>query len=188
MDRSIALVLGAAIWVASAHAELQLSPKVSEYELDGAKLKKLAFSDGGKTVTYQAPRGWDYSGNGTLLTLRPPNKGLAEATITRIPLSQPGNFSDESLKNLVNEATLLVPKGGENIRVISEEKNPLMIQGKETFLITLSYTLSGQNLSRSILFLNRGNEQIRFQLTCLEADFKVLQQAFLASQYTWQNL
>jgi hypothetical protein len=42
--------------------------------------------------------------------------------------------------------------------------------------------------SRSTLFLNRGNEQIRFQLVFHQADFKELQKAFLGSQYSWQNL
>jgi hypothetical protein len=55
-------------------------------------------------------------------------------------------------------------------------------------LVTLSYTFYGQKYGRSILFLNRGNEQIRFQLTCPDRDFQELHRAFLASQYTWQNL
>ena len=152
------------------------------------KFKRLAFSDGATTVTYQSPRGWEYSGNSTQLTLRPPNKTQAEATVTRVPLPQPGSFDEESLKKLVSEAIALLPKGSENINVVSQEKNPLMIQGKETFLVTLNYTLFGQKYARSILILNRGKEQIRSQLTCREADFKELQQAFLRSQYTWQQL
>jgi len=184
------LILGLAGWllVASARANLNLTPKLSQYELDGVKFKQLAFSDGSQTVTYAPPRGWDYSGSSTQLTLRPPNTPQAEATITRVPLSQPGSFDDESLKKLVSEAAARVPKGSENISIVSQEKNPLMIQGKETFLITLSYTFYGQKYGRSILFLNRGNEQIRSQLTCHEADFNDLHGAFLRSQYTWQNL
>jgi hypothetical protein len=188
MVRSLTLVLGGALFIAVAHAELQFTPKVSEYKADGATLKHLEFSDGGKTVTYQAPRGWDFSGNSTQLTLRPPNKAQAEATITRVPLSQPGSFDDESLKKLVSDAVAQVPKGSENISVISQEKNLVMIDHKETFLIALSYSFYGQKYGRSILFLNRGNEQIRSQLTCHEADFKELHGAFLRSQYTWQNL
>jgi hypothetical protein len=182
------LLLLSALLAGSAQAELLLTPQISEYELDGVKFHRLAFSDGGKVVTYQSPRGWEYSGSGTRLTLRPPKKAQAEATITRIPLPKPGSFDEESLKKLVEEAVAQVPRGSENINVVSQEKNPLMIQGKETFLVTLSYTAYGQQYGRSILFLNRGNEQIRSQLTCREADFKELQQAFLASQYTWQQL
>ena len=188
MVRSLTLVIGGAFFIGSLHAELLLTPRILEYEREGGKVKQLAFSDGVTTVTYQSPRGWDYSGSATQLKLRPPNKTQAEATITRVPLSQPGSFDDESLKKLVSEAVALAPKGSENISVVSQEKNPLMIQGKETFLITLSYTFYGQKYGRSILILNRGNEQIRSQLTCREADFKELQRAFLTSQNSWQNL
>ncbi len=188
MVRFLTLFSSAAFFIASAHAELLLMPKVSEYKADGATFKHLEFSDDEKKVTYQSPRGWDYSGSATQLTLRPPNKPQAEATITRVPLSQPGSFDDESLKKLVSEAVALLPKGSENTSVVSQEKNPLMIQGKETFLITLSYTFYGQKYGRSILILNRVNEQIRSQLTCREADFKELHRAFLGSQYSWQNL
>ena len=188
MVRSLIHAVIAALLIVSARAELQLTPSVVQYELDGVKLKQLAFSDGAKQVTYQAPRGWEYSGSATQLTLRPPNKPQGEATITRIPLPQPGSFDDESLKKLVTEAVASVPKGSENVTVVSQEKNPLLINRKETFLMTLAYNFYGASYSRSILFLNRGNEQIRFQLTCHQADFNELQKAFLGSQYSWQNL
>jgi hypothetical protein len=188
MVHSLALALCSAFFVASVHGDLSLTPRVVEYEKEGGKYKELAFSDGSKTVTYQAPHGWDYSGSATQLTLRPPNKAQAEATVTRVPLSKPGTFDDESLKKLVTEAVASVPKDSESVTVVSQEKNPLMIDRKETFLITLSYTFYGQKYGRSLLFLNRGNEQIRSQLTCREADFEELHRAFLRSQYTWQNL
>lgn len=190
MVRSLTIILSGAFLIAAvAHAGLQLTPRLAEYKGDGATFKHLEFSDGnGKTVTYQSPRGWEYSGNSTQLKLRPPNKVQAEATITSVSLEQPGNFGEESLKKLVSDAIALVPKGSENISVVSQEKNLVMIEYKETFLITLRYTFYGENYGRSILFMNRGNEQIRSQLNCREVDFKELHQAFLRSQYTWQNL
>jgi hypothetical protein len=188
MVRAVGLVLSAALCVASAHAELLLTPKLVEYKADGATFKRLEFSDDGKRVTYESPRDWDYSGNSTQLTLRPPNKAQADATITRVPLSQPGSFDQESLQKLVSDSVALVPKGSENISVVSQDKNSVMIQSKETFLITLSYTFYGQKYGRSILFLNRGNEQMRFQLTCRQADFEELHRAFLRSQHSWHNL
>jgi hypothetical protein len=174
--------------VATAEAELRLSPQPSEYELDGVKLHQIAFADGNKKVTYQPPRGWTYSGSPTQLILHPPNKTQAEATITRITLTATGKFDDETLKKLVVQATEALPRGSEKITVISQEKNPLMINGKETFLVIVGYTLFGQAYNRSILFLNREKEQIRFQLVCSEADFKELHKVFLGSHYSWQNL
>jgi|ERR1043166_422620 hypothetical protein len=188
MVRSLTLILSGALFVTTLRAELQLTPKVVEYKADGATLKHLEFSDAGKTITYQSPRGWDFTGSSTQLTLRPRDKTQVEATISRVALSQPANFDEESLKKLVGEAVMLVPRGGEKVTVVSQEKNSVLIQGRETFLITLSYMFFGQEYRRSILFLNRGNEQIRSQLTCRAADFDQLHSAFLHSQLSWQNL
>src|ERR1700736_6368433 len=187
MVRPVILAIAASLLFADvAKTELVLTPTVDEYVLEGTKLKQLAFLDGGQKVTYQSPRGWAYSGSATQLTLHPPNKARAEATITRIALSQPGQFDDETLKKLVAEAVALVPKGSSNVTVESQEKNPLLINRKETFLIVLNYNLFGQAYNRSILFLNRGKEQIRFELVCRSADFKELEKAFLRSQYSWE--
>jgi len=172
----------------SARAELDLTPKPFSYELDGVKFNQLAFSDGSKIVTYAPPRGWDYSGSAAQLILQPPGKAQAEAKITKGTLSQPAGFDEETVKKLVQEVTASVPDGSTNVQLVSQQKNPLMIERKETFLVILSYNLSGGAFSRSILFLNRGKEQMRFQLTSRQADFKELQKAFLGSQYSWQNL
>src|SRR3979411_2223571 len=139
MGPSLKLILVGTFFVASARAELLLTPSIDEFELDGAKLKQLAFQDGGKKVTYQSPRGWDYSGGATQLTLRPPKKTQAEATITRIPLPAPGVFDGETLKKLVADPAALAPKGSQNVAIISQEKNPLLINRKETFLVVVNY-------------------------------------------------
>jgi hypothetical protein len=189
MDRALILALSGWLFVVSANAELQLNPKISEYQLDGVKLKQLAFSNGtGKDATYSPPRGWDYSGSANQLTLHPPNKSQAEATITRLSLPEAASFDDETAKKLVNEALASVPKGSTSVQLVSQEKSPLMIERKETLLVIFTYNFYGETYGRSILFLNRGKEQIRFQLTSRQADFKDLHKAFLSSQYSWQNL
>ena len=188
MVRPLILALAGSLLIAPARAELDLTPKLSEYELDGVKFKQLAFSDGSKIVTYAPPRGWDYSGSATQLTLRPPGKTEAEAKITKVALSQPASFDEETVNKLVQKAIASVPPGATNIQLVSQEKNPLMIERKETFLVTLSYNLHGAAYNRSILFLNRGREQIQFQLSCRRADFRELQAAFFDTQHSWQNL
>jgi hypothetical protein len=92
------------------------------------------------------------------------------------------------VKNLLAEAIASVPEDSVEITVTSQEVNPLHIGGKGTFLVTLSYTLHALEYCRSILFLNRADDQIRLQLTSPSADFQDLQRAFMASQYSWQNL
>jgi hypothetical protein len=189
MVRSLALIVSSLLFVGTARADLQLSPKIVEYELDGVKFKHLAFSDGsGKEITYAPPRGWELSGNASQLSLYPPNKSHAEAIISKVSLPHSESFDDETIRRLVDEALVSVPKSSTDVRLTSEEKSPLKIQRKETLLLILTYNLYGQSCSRSILFLNRDKEQIRFELTCRQADFNELHKAFLGSQYSWHNL
>jgi hypothetical protein len=107
---------------------------------------------------------------------------------SKVSLPKLASFDDETLKKLVGEALASVPRGSTDAQLVSQEKNPLMIERKETFLVVFTYILYGQSYSRSSLFLNRDKEQIRFQLACRQTDFKELQKAFLGSQYSWQNL
>ena len=183
------LLLVGAVFIASARADLQLTPKISESWVDGAKIKLLAFSDGsGKDVTYGPPTGWEYSGNSTRFSLHPPKKPQALGTITSIKLSHPAVFDDETMKTLMAEVLASVPAGSADVTLVSQEKNPLMIARKETFLIIVSYTFYGENYQRSMMFLNRGSEQVRFQFVSHAVDFRELQAAFQRSHLTWQNL
>ena len=182
------LILITACAAASARAELQLIPTLSEYELEGVKFSRLAFRDAGKTPTYQPPRGWDYSGSGDRLILRPAAKSQAEAIISRAALPQPCTLDDENLKKLAAEALTCAPKGGGAAKIISQEKNPLHIDGKETFQVLISYELQGQTFERSILFLNRQSDQLRFQLAAPARDFKELEAVFQSSLCSWRNL
>ena len=189
MVNSLRLLAVGALFIASAHADLQLSPKVCEAWMDGAKIKFLAFPDGnGKDVTYNPPTGWDYSGSSTRFTLRPPNTLKAVGTIARVSLNQPAVFDDETMKTLTAEVLASVPRGSRNIVLVSQEKNPLLIAGKETFLVIISYTFDGDDYQRSMMFLNRGKEQVRFQFVSRAVDFKPCQTAFQRSHFTWRNL
>jgi hypothetical protein len=64
----------------------------------------------------------------------------------------------------------------------------LLIDRKETFLAVISYDYYNQSYQQSVMFLNRTNEQIHFQVTCDRTAFRELQKAFENSHYSWQNL
>jgi hypothetical protein len=177
-----------ALAVNSVRADLQLTPSISEYELEGVKFKQLAFHDGEKQPTYQPPRGWDYAGSGDRLTLHPPGKSQAEGAISRVAPPEHSNSTEDNSKKLVAEAIASVPKGSSAVTVISQQASPLRISGKEAFQVVLSYSLLGQTFDRSILFLNRDRDQLRFQFVAREPDFKDLQSAFQKSLCTWRNL
>jgi hypothetical protein len=64
----------------------------------------------------------------------------------------------------------------------------VLIEGKPTFLVIINFELYGTPQSRSVMFLNREGEQLRFQLTCPQTKFAELQKQFFGSQFSWQNL
>jgi hypothetical protein len=188
MVRPLIILLSIGAFASWARGELQFAPSLREYETEGVRGSLLAFHDKkGQEITYQQPPGWQYSGSGAKLVLRPP-KVQAEATIETLPLSQPGSFDDESAKKLVDSALLALPKGSSDAAVDAEQKSPLRISGKETFLVTISYQFFGERYKSCVVFLNRENEQIRFRLTARAADFPKLQGVFFSSLCTWHNL
>lgn len=189
VTRPLIITVFSVLLALDARADIAFTPTESEYRVEGMTLKQLAFSDdGGKTITYQQPPGWKYSGNTNSLTLQPPNTVDAEGTITKTMLPQPGIFDEETMKKLTEEALASVPKPSSNVTLVSQENSPVRIGGKDTFLVIVSYTFNKENYERSTMFLNRGNEQVRFQFVSRAAEFNELQRAFLGSQFTWQNL
>jgi hypothetical protein len=184
--RSLLLLL--LLVAGSARAELRFSFRLQETELDGVKLRQLVFSDGGKLVTYGPPRGWQYFGEDDRLRLLPPAGQPGEAVVTRARLVQPQAFDEPTMKRLTDEVVASVPNGAKRVTVVSQQKNPLLIEQKETYLVIVSFELYGTPQGRSVLFLNRQGEQLQFQLTCPQAKFADLQKQFFGSQFSWQNL
>jgi len=171
-----------------ARAELQFTFQLQETDLDGIKLRQLIFSDGAKPVSYAPPRGWQYFGGDDRLRLLPPAGQPGEAVICRTKLAQPQVFDDATIRRLTDEVVASVPSGAKRVSVISREKNRLLIDQKETFLVVINFELYGTPQSRSVMFLNRPGEQIRFEFTCPQTQFTALQKQFLGSQFSWQNL
>lgn len=172
----------------SARAELQLVPTISTYDLDGATFAQLSFPDGAKKVTYQPPRRWTWNGSSNQLVLHPPNDSRAEVTISRQELGLPGPGAPDDIAKLAEQVTASLPEGATNVSVIKQEQSALQIGSKPASLVVVKYDSFGQHYIRSELLLRRADDQIRFRLISLANEFEPLQAAFLASQYSWQNL
>lgn len=188
MARSLIAVSAILVTIASARGDLNLNPSRGEYLLEGMKFEQLIFWDGLKKVSYAPPRGWKFSGSPDRFLLYPPGKSTVEASITRTILAQPYSLDEAVTKKLTETALGSVPGGSTSVTVIGQEKNAFMLGGNESLLITLSYTLGGERCKRSVMFLNRGKEQLRFQFSSREVDFDELEGAFKRSHLTWQNL
>jgi hypothetical protein len=182
------LLLGTMIALVPARADLKLAPQPSTYQIEGVTLPRVLFHDGDKPVTYVPPKGWKYSGSETALRLWPNGNTQAEATITKLPLPKNVAFDEGSRPSLIEQVTAGLPAESNNVQVVNQELNPVRIGGKDTFLVTVSFTSHGDDFTRSVIFLNREQDQIQFRLSCRTSDFPALQKAFLQSQFTWRNL
>ncbi len=187
MVSPIITLVSTLLLASTVYAELNLTPTLQEYEGDGVKFTQLTFHNGDKVATYSPPRGWDYNGSSKRLVLRPKDKVQAEATIYSIPQKEAQSFDDPTIKKLIEE-TVASAGSASTVTVLAQQLDPLMIERKETFLVAVKYNLNGLPFVRSIIFLNRQGEQLRFQLICREADYKELHKAFQGSLFSWQNI
>jgi hypothetical protein len=188
MVSSVRFTLALLLSVICVRAELHFTFQNQESDLDGVKLHQLVFTDGGKHITYAPPRGWQYFGEEDRLRLLPPAGKPGEALIFRIPLQQPQVFDERTTKSLADEVIASVPSGAKRVSLLSQQKPPLLIEGKETFLVIVNFEQYGAPQTRSVMFYNRTTEQLRFQLTCPQANFAELQKQFFSSHFSWQNL
>jgi hypothetical protein len=172
-----------------ARAELLLNPETAIYELDGFKFERLVVYDGSHKITYSPPTGWHYSGQGDRLKLWPPHTPEAEAIVTRRKMAEVTPFDEAGIKRLTDEVVAALPPGARQVNIVSQIKDPVIIEQKGTYLCVVEYEQASVFWSRSVLFLNRSaTEQLQFQLTSRRGDFASLEKAFQASQFSWQNL
>jgi hypothetical protein len=167
-------------------AAIDLDPVPGERILDGIKFPQLSFKQDGKKIVYEQPRDWTYSGGGGSIKFTPPHLAQAQAEIDQSPLQKPQNLDEETVKALQAQVLASVPPNSQKVTLVSEEKNPLLINNNETYAVTISYIAFGQEFQRSVLFLNLPDTQVRFRVTTRKADFEKVNRAFRGSLFSWQ--
>ena len=170
-------------------AELNLSPREEKFELDGTKLTHLVFENGTtKRTSYQPPKQWNYSGSDNKLQLQPPEKGQADVAISKVPRQDAIPFEETNREKLKQNAIASLSEDCSDIKVESEESNPVQISGRNTYLLQLSYTRFGEKFKRYFLLVDLPNGQLLCQLTSRERDYERLVNAFQHSLCSWQHL
>jgi hypothetical protein len=169
-----------------ATAQLSLTPTISERTQEGVVFRQLQFSDSGKKVTYEQPRGWTYSAQGKQkIVFFPPNPRQTKAEIEAgLPLL-PAKFDEEGLKQLKSIFLSLLPKESEEIEV-TEQSNPVHINGRESHEFTAVFVNHGQRYRMSVLFANLEREQLRCKVIAAPIDFEQAHQRFIESLYGLQ--
>jgi hypothetical protein len=161
----------------SASAALDLTPTPGVRELEGIKFQQLLFHDGNRTVSYEAPRGWNYYGGGNRLELIPQNLSLAKASIDVRPLSA----TAISVADLQAAALRDVPEMAGNSQLFAENGEAVAIDGQATVEVTIGYTISGQRFAKSVYLLPRSDCELVFTVISRATDFEKVRGAFQQS-------
>jgi hypothetical protein len=188
MMKAASPLLLIAVLANSCFGAIDFNPASGERVLDGVKFQQLIFQQGGRKITYEQPRGWKYIGDSSRIAFTPPQVSQAEACIEQSLLSTPANFDEPTIKALQEKVLVSVPAGSQKIELVSAEKNPLIVNQHETFEVIVSYENAGLAFSRSVLFLNLPDTQLRFCVTARKADFEKIHKAFRGSIFSWQWL
>src|SRR6266705_6150941 len=163
-----------AIAAASADAGIDLTPTAVEYTSEGIKYQRLIFQQDKRRVEYNPPPGWTFRGSVERLQLTPTEKHFAEALIEAVPLTKPQPLDEKVIKALEQQFISSVPSGSQFVTVVSEERNPLLLDGTPTFEVTVSYELIGEKFLKSALFVNLSDTQLIFRLAARKDDFDAL--------------
>jgi hypothetical protein len=185
----LGMLLLASTFVPAMFAAIDFMPTAEERVLEGIKFPQLIFHDDkGRKISYEQPRGWAYSGDSSRIRFTPPDVPQAVAEIAQVPLLKPEVFDDETITRLQNKAMGEVPRDSQGTVLLNAEKNPLMINARETFEVTVGYQLYGESYVQSVLFVNMEDTQLTCRFVGRKRDFAKLHQAFRGSLCSLQWL
>lgn len=172
-------LLGPPLWCA--FAEIDFTPTAGERTFAGIKFPELYFHEKDRRISYEQPRGWKYSGDSSRIRFTPPDVPQAFGEISQTPLPALQNFDELTMKRLQDQLLASLPPDSRNVAILSTEKNPLVIDARETFEVTVSYELYSERYHQSVLFMNLPDTQLSFRFLARKPDFEKLHRAFRES-------
>jgi hypothetical protein len=163
---------------------IDFTPSSGQRELEGMVFPQLLFHQDGRVISYEPPRGWVLHGSSSQLILTLPETGLARATVDQVFLPAPQGFDAATIKNLRQIVLGSLPPDAEKVQLLSEEANPVRINGQDSYEIRASYSYFGQDQRISVIFANLGDLQLRFRFAANKKHFDALYRAFRGSLFS----
>jgi hypothetical protein len=182
------IAVGFVVIAAIAKAGIDLTPTPMEYMSEGIKYQKLIFRNDQQRVEYDPPPGWSFRGSADRVQLTPTKKRFAEALIEAVPLAGPQPLDEKVVKALEQQFISSLPSGSQFVTVVSEERNPVLLDGSPTFEVTACYQLIGEKFLKSALFVNLPDTQLIFRLAARKDDFEALHADFKRSILSWHRV
>lgn len=184
MRTLLTTVLASSALLPCAGGPIDFTPTTGERVLENVVFPQLVLHQDGHAITYERPRNWTFTGGAAQLKLTPPDISQAQATIEQVALPGPQVFDVEAAADLRKVVLGSIPGDAQGAKVVAEEQNPVAINRRASYAITVNYSYFGQDYAVSVLFANLGDTQLRARLMARKADFEVLQRAFRSSLFS----
>jgi hypothetical protein len=163
-------------------AALDLTPIPSIRDGEGTPFHEILFHDGTKTVHYDPPPGWTFSGGGSQVKLIPPGLSQAEGTIEAAPASDEKTSREARLPQLRDAVLRLAPAGAEHAELAPDDgEGGIQVDGKSTIEIGMTYLFAGVRFQTAVFYLDLPNNQVKFRLVSKAEDFAKLRAVFRKS-------
>jgi hypothetical protein len=185
-SRICVLALVSVPFTAAVHGQMDFSPTINRYMSEGAEYANASFKDGKKNVSIAVPRTWSVRGDASQLQFIPPNESLAEGLIQSVPVKGMIRFDEATVKSLAQQILSMVPSGSQGVTLISQQENPVIINGNLSYEFVVSYQTLGKTFLRSVVVVACPDQQLVFRLTAPKSVFADLNRSFRQSIYSWQ--
>ena len=100
------------------------------------------------------PRRWNTSSTPTDVTSSPPDRPTDQFRLEKSAFTPDLPFQDKGLEAYRARLLATMPKGAQNVRVVSEQADPLPMFGWKDYEFVVDYDFYGQSFRRGTLFIN----------------------------------
>jgi len=182
----IALIAGCSWGLGSLWAApVDFTPRPFVTELDGVKFQDIKFIQGGQEICYRPLQGWVASGSPEVARFRPDSESAVRVEFTHSDGTSAPAWDEEGVKDLRQRAMAVLPPVQE-LKLLSELRSPLQMNGHATIAFTYSGVLFSQKYKIYLLLLPLESEQFNFFLYAPEKDFDKASKLFLSSLFGLQ--
>lgn len=189
MRSFLGLLAGSALTLlGTAQGSIDFNPTSAERTLEGSVFHQLVFHENGRSIAYEPPAGWNYSGDHNTIVFTPANFPMARARIEQTDLPAPQPIDATMSEALKAQALALVPPGAQKVAFVSEEQSPIRIAGQPTYEAVIGYELYAQEYRFGVLFANVGKTQLRFRVLARKENFDKVHLPFRGSLCSLQWL
>ena len=166
--------------------EIDFTPTLQRYMSEGAEYANASFKDGQQNISIAVPRTWNCRGDASRLQFNPPGQPLAEGTIQSMPTKGMVRFDEATVKVLEQQVISTIPSASQGVTVVSQQENPVIINGNLSYEFVVSYQALGKTFLRSVIVVACPDAQLVFRFTAPKTDFDDLNRSFRQSIYSWQ--